>query len=115
MFARYVMSKRIARILREEFAFAPESRHQPALDAVTRDAIAQSLNAYEAAVMFMLEELRVIHDHGVSGNELVPVTGKMAHMRIGAIARLIDQRKVSPTVVDSGVGHALRELRQVYA
>ncbi len=113
MFGKILLRRQIMQILRDEFGFEPDGATRDALGAVCDDAEAQSLSAYDAAVVFMLRELREEHANAASGQGAI-LDSRLAHARIGTIARLIDHRKVTPRIVDAWLGHSLLELRRVY-
>ncbi len=117
MFAKIRLRRKVERILYDEFGFEESREYRPTLEAVCDDAVARSLSAYDAAVVFMLQLLRESRagDRAGASEDGIPFESHLANARIGTIARLIDARKVTPEIVDSWLGHSLREVRRVYA
>ncbi len=115
MFAKIRLRQKVRRILYEEFGFEESWEYRPMLEAVCDDAVARSLSAYDAAVVFMLQLLRESRSGAEASGDALPLDRHLANAQIGTIARLIDARKVTPEIVDSWLGHSLREVRQVYA
>ena len=115
MFAKIRLRQKVRSILHDEFGFEESWESRPMLEAVCDDAAVRSLSAYEAAVVFMLQLLRDARSATVAGDDAIALDSHLANARIGTIARLIDARKVTPQIVDTWLGHSLREVRQAYA
>ena len=115
MFAKIRLRRRVRRILHDEFGVEESSESRPMLEEVCDDAVARSLSAYDAAVVFMLQVLRESRSGAGASDDTIPFDRHLANARIGTIARLIDARKVTPVIAETWLGHSLREVRQVYA
>ena len=115
MFAKIRLRRRVRRILHDEFGFEESQEYRPMLEAVCHDAVAKSLSAYDAAVVFMLQLLREARSITGTSGDAIALDRHLANARISTIARLIDARKVTPQIVDTWLAHSLREVRQAYA
>jgi len=115
MFIQFRFKAKVTRVLEDEFGYSPNQFDKQTLAKVCRLAKSESLNEYDAAVIFMVTQLKQIQSRNIVGNEVVPTTASFVKAQIGNLSRLLNSRKLTREIVDHELAGTVGELRTAFS
>ena len=115
MFTRFRFLAKVTRVLKDEFGYSPDRFDKAALTKVCRFAKSQSLNEYDAAVLFMVAQLKQIHASNIGEDEAVPTTASFATVQISNLSRLLNSRKLTREMAEHELAGTVGELRTAFS
>ena len=115
MFTRFGFKAKVTRVLEDEFGYSPDRFDKQALAKVCQFAKSESLNEYDAAVIFMVAQLKQISASNAAVNEAVPTTASFVTTQINNLSRLMNSRKLTQEMVEHELAGTVGELRTAFS
>ena len=115
MFTRFRFKAKVTRVLKDEFGYRPDRSDKQALTKVCQFAKSKALNEYDAAVIFMVAQLKQIRNLNTGENEVVPTTASFVTAQISNLSRMLSSRKLTREIVDHELAGTVGELRTAFS
>ncbi len=115
MFIQFRFKAKVTRVLEDEFGYSPDQFDKQTLAKVCRFAKSESLNEYDAAVIFMVAQLKQIRALNIIEDEAVPTTASFVTAQISNLSRLLNSRKLTREMVEHELAGTVGELRKAFS
>jgi len=114
MFGRIWFTVKVLHVLMDEFDYEPNKVQQGTLTEICKLVREQSLHEYDAAVLFMLVQLKAMHGTNSASGSSDPMTVAFVRQHLLSIERLRVREKLSGAMEQHGLPGAIQKLRMAF-